>query len=708
MNQLGYFVRKFLCSIAQSVVYLVVFVPSAFAAFGLSSSQDFYTVDTGSGLVFSVRRTDNGVSTQSAGDIASLTYNGVEYQNQQRGSQINSGFDWLYDATSSVSVNATTVSNNYIKVTVKAGDLTHYYMARNGYPNIYMGTYFTAEPDVHGQVRYIMRLNEGLLPYSPEPSDLRGTVSTVESSDIFALSNGETRSKHYSNNRLKDWQFFGASSGYVGMWMVRDNQEGGSGGPFYRSLLMQTGSDQELTYIVNYAQSQTEPYRTGVLNSYTFVVTDGSDPNTIIDTSWFNQMALLGYMAPADRGRVAGVGIANRDQNYAYTVGFANEKAQYWVDANPDSGGFSRDNMRPGSYTMTVYKNELAVASDTVTVNAGQTTILNTLTIADDPSDIAAVWRIGDWDGSPKEFLNGDNLTTMHPSDPRLANWDADNFIVGTSESSSFPAYMWKEINNDHVVYFRLSASEFNEDHTVRIGLTTAYANGRPRIAVNNWVSAITSGSTQSKTRSLTTGSYRGNNVTYSFNVPASAWKKNSTEWNELTITAISGSGLSGYLSAGFSVDSVDLLKNPNAVSSSSWSPSSSSSSSLSVSSSSSSSLSSRSISSSSSSSLILSSSSSNSSLSSSSSSSAAGGVQAMVTINNDWGSGYCASLSLTNTGSSAVSWNVVVPVAGTVISLWNGRWQQSGSALTVSGVSWNSVLAAGKSDSSVGFCAFR
>ena len=55
------------------------------AAFGLTTSTDFYTVDTGAGLVFKIRRTDNGVSTQSAGDIASLVWNGVEYQDQSRG-----------------------------------------------------------------------------------------------------------------------------------------------------------------------------------------------------------------------------------------------------------------------------------------------------------------------------------------------------------------------------------------------------------------------------------------------------------------------------------------------------------------------------------------------------------------------------------------------------------------------------------------------
>ena len=153
-----------------------IFSKPSIAAFSLSTSTDFYTVDTNAGLTFSIRRTDNGSSTQSPGDIASLKINGVEYQNQSRGSQINSGFDWLYSNTSSVSVSAQVINTNYIKVTVQAGDLTHYYMARNGYPHIYMATHFTTEPSVHGHVRYILRMSRSLLPYGPEPSDISQTV----------------------------------------------------------------------------------------------------------------------------------------------------------------------------------------------------------------------------------------------------------------------------------------------------------------------------------------------------------------------------------------------------------------------------------------------------------------------------------------------------------------------------------------------------
>mgnify|MGYP000280103379 CR=1 FL=1 len=538
----------------------LIFAQQANAAFSLNTSTDFYTVDTNAGVVFSIRRTDNGSSTQSPGDLASLKINGVEFQNQSRGSQINSGFDWLYNGTSAVSVSAQTINTDYIKVTVQAGDLTHYYMARNGYPHIYMGTYFSNEPDIHGHVRYILRMQRNQLPYGPEPSDISQTVSTVEAGDIFALNNGETRSKHYSNMRAKDWSYIGATGSGVGVWLVKDDQEGSSGGPFYRSLLNQGSStDQEITYIVNYAQAQTEAYRTGLLNHYTLVVTDGSDPSTP-DTSWFSQMSLSGYLANSGRGRVAGVGISNLDGNYDYTVGFANASAQYWADANPSSGYYSRDNMRPGTYTMTTYKNELAVDSRSVSVQAGQVTILNSFSINNDPSDDSAIWRIGDWDGTPKEFLNGDKLTTMHPSDVRMSNWDPSNYIVGTTSDTGFPAYMWKDINNDHIIYFKLSSAQLAQAHTLRIGITCAFAGGRPNITVNNWTSSFQSASSQPGTRNLTTGTYRCNNTTYTFDVPASAWQTNSGDWNILTVSVISGTTTTGYLSPSISVDAIDLL----------------------------------------------------------------------------------------------------------------------------------------------------
>ncbi|MFM2482379.1 rhamnogalacturonan lyase B N-terminal domain-containing protein [Celerinatantimonas sp. YJH-8] len=533
--------------------------PWALADFGLTTSTDYYTVDTGAGLIFKILRQDGGSNTRSPGDIASLVIDGVEYEQPNRGSQINSGFDYLYTSDSSVSLSAQQVNSQTIKITVTAGHLTHYYMARRGERRIYMATYFTEEPTTMGLVRFILRMQYDRLPHGPEPADISQTVSTVEAHDIFALANGETRSKHYSNHRLMDWKYIGGTGNHIGIWVVRDNGEGGSGGPFYRSLLNQvTAHANEITYIVNYNEAQTEALRTHVLNAYTLVVTDGSAPSTNIDTSWFSQMSLLGYVPDSQRGRVAGVGINGMDSDYQYTVGFANSRAQYWTHPS-SSGYFSLDRMLPGTYTMTIYKNELAVHTQSITVSAGSITSLHTITITGDPSQQSAIFRVGHWDGTPTEFLNGDKVTTMHPSDVRMANWSTPTWTAGSSSSRDFPAYIWKDVNNGRQISFRLSNSQRQSAHTVRVGITVAYANARPIIKVNDWQSSVPAISQQPSTRTLTIGTYRGNNHTYEFTVPASAWNTQSS-WNTLTISAASGSGGSQYLSAGFSVDCIDLL----------------------------------------------------------------------------------------------------------------------------------------------------
>lgn len=534
---------------------------SAYAAgFGLSEDANFYTIDTGAGLVFKIRRTDNGVSTQSAGDIASLVYNGVQYQDQSRGSQLNSGFDFLYTGVSAVNVSAAALGPDFIRVTVQAGDLTHYYIARRGYPHIYMGTYFTSEPSTLGLARYILRVPVAVLPNGPVPSDIRNNTGAIESGDIFGLSNGQTRSKHYSNMRLKDWSYIGATGPNVGLWMVRDNNEGNSGGPFYRSLLNQgTSTNQEITYIINYGEGQTEPFRPGILNTYTLVFTNGSAPPAL-DTSFFASMGMSGFVGAEARGRVAGVGLLGRDSRYEYTVGFSSPTAQYWAKADADTGHFDSPGMIPGTYTMKVYKNELVVDTRTVTVAAGQTVALNSITISGDPSAATALWRIGDWDGSPAELLNGDKVTTMHPSDVRMASWTPGDFVVGTSSAATgFPAYQWKNVNGTISIRFNLRQSQI-VPLTLRAGITVAYAGGRPKAQVNGWISANPAASTQPNTRTLTVGTYRGNNTMYTFNIPASELVVGE---NVLTLTAISGSSGTTYLSPGYAWDAVDLIATP-------------------------------------------------------------------------------------------------------------------------------------------------
>ncbi|MDO3381613.1 cellulose binding domain-containing protein [Gilvimarinus algae] len=82
--------------------------------------------------------------------------------------------------------------------------------------------------------------------------------------------------------------------------------------------------------------------------------------------------------------------------------------------------------------------------------------------------------------------------------------------------------------------------------------------------------------------------------------------------------------------------------------------------------------------------------------------------VKAELAVSSDWNSGYCGNIVLTNTTDESQVWNVALDIDGTISSLWNGNWNQNGSTLMVSGLSWNGVLQPGQTNASVGFCANR
>ncbi|MEU1474141.1 rhamnogalacturonan lyase B N-terminal domain-containing protein [Streptomyces sp. NPDC005760] len=521
------------------------------ASFGYSDDGSNYVVDTGASLVFKVSKTN--------GDLTSLVYKGTEYQGYGgKNSHIESGL-----GTSTVTIKQ---SGSTILISVAYGTLRHYYAARSGENNVYLWTN-RADTSV-ASTRFILRVKAGLF-LNDEPDSYTYAPTTIEASDVFAKSDGQTRSKHYSKRRVMDYDYIGWSANGVGLWIVRSNHEKASGGPFYRSLLRHQSADGGGLYeILHYAQNQTENERFGLQGPYVIALTDGGAPSSslypgTLTTSWADSLGISGYVAAGGRGKVAGVGITGRNTAYPYTVGLANSAAQYWGSARSSDGYFSIGGVLPGTYTLTVFKSELAVYTTSVTVTAGGTTTLNSIAIpsSNDPSNASAIWRINDWTGTPSGFKNADLMTYAHPSDVRASSWTGNVVIGSGSETSGFPCYLWKDVNSGLLVYFKLTAAQAAAAHTLRIGVTTAYANGRPQVVVNDtWTSAIPSPPTQPSTRSLTNGSYRGNNYTFTYSVPASAWLTDTGQYNVLKINVVSGSGSTDYLSAGTAIDAIDLL----------------------------------------------------------------------------------------------------------------------------------------------------
>jgi rhamnogalacturonan endolyase len=511
---------------------------TAVPAFGVTASGGYLTVSSGAGLVFKVN--------QSNGDITSITYNGgSELQSQSKGSHIASGIG----ATATY-----TVSGTVAKITLTTPTLVHYLLVRQNENTIYMGTYVTAEPSV-GELRWITRLNGSVFTGVPVESNLRGNDGNVESTDVFHMPDGTTRSKYYGNQRAIDLAVRGVTGSGIGAFMAYGSRESSSGGPFFRDIQNQSGTDSEVYNYMNSGHNQTEAWRMGFHGPYALIFNDGTSTPAVPDMSWMGSYSLSGWVAPTGRGKVVLNGLSGMNTAYTYTAAFANTTAQYWARTN-SAGSMSLPNMKPGSYTMTVYKNELGVYSEQVTVSAGGTTTLNTRTITDDPSSAAAVWRIGDWDGTPLELLNGQTISIRHPSDVRNPSWGPVTYAVG-SANNKFPAAQWKtSANSPTTVTFNLTAAQVAA-HTVRIGITAAYAGGRPQITVNGWTSSAPAASTQPDSRSLTIGTYRGNNTLYTYAVPASAFVAGA---NTLSINTASGSSGTGFLSPGFGYDALDLL----------------------------------------------------------------------------------------------------------------------------------------------------
>jgi rhamnogalacturonan endolyase len=515
---------------------------AATGTFAVTDGANDITVDTGGGLVFVVPK-DNA-------SISSLRWRGAELNDAAKASQIASGVAGT--ATSTL-----LASGQTSLVTVDCGTLVHYFATRAHENVVYMATFVTAEPSV-GELRWITRLKGDLLTGVPAQSNNSGSTGNIESTDVFGYADGQSTSKFYGNQQARDLAIRGVTGSGVGVFMSYGSRESSSGGPFFRDIQNQssTDADSELYNYMNSGHNQTQAVRTGVLyGPYALSLTTGCTP-TIPDFGWMSTLNLQGWVAPAARGAVVGTGITGRDPRYVYTVGFDNPTAQYWVTADASTGAFAASNMKAGAYAMTVYKGELAVLTENVTVTAGGSASVGDLAITADPSAVAAVWRIGDWDGTPLEFRNGANLADMHPSDVRMSAWGPVPFVVGTNAPGDFPAVQFRGANSPTTIRFNLTAAQV-ASHTVTIGTTSAYAGGRPVITVNAFTSSTPPAPTQPDSRSVTIGTYRGNDTTYTYAVPASAFVAGM---NTLVIDVASGSSdLGTWLSANWAYDVVEL-----------------------------------------------------------------------------------------------------------------------------------------------------
>jgi spore germination protein YaaH len=89
------------------------------------------------------------------------------------------------------------------------------------------------------------------------------------------------------------------------------------------------------------------------------------------------------------------------------------------------------------------------------------------------------------------------------------------------------------------------------------------------------------------------------------------------------------------------------------------------------------------------------------------SSNASAGKVEMLLTIRSDWGTGYCADVRVSNPLSTALLWQVSLPMDDMIRTMWDAVCTYQKHQTIISGAAWNRLLAPGQSVV-FGFCATR
>jgi len=297
---------------------------------------------------------------------------------------------------------------------------------------------------------------------------------------------------------------------------------------------------------MNSGHAQTEAYRMGLHGPYGMAFTSGETASSNLDFSFFSQLGVTGFVPKSSRGYVSGTvsGISSDGVVHWY-----NDVAQYWVKS---VGSFTSPAMKPGTYTMVLYKGELKVQTITgVTVSAGATTSCSIVSAESVPSSM--VFRIGTVDGRPTGFKDAANQLYMHPSDSRMSSWAPVTLTWGSMSAADFPMAQIKAVNDPTTINVSLSNTYAR---TLRIFTTISFAGGRPSVKVNSYSPAAPAAPVKIDSRGFTRGAYRGYGEVYTFSIPSSALVAGV---NTIQISCISGSSGTGFLSPNFIYDAVEL-----------------------------------------------------------------------------------------------------------------------------------------------------
>lgn len=127
--------------------------------------------------------------------------------------------------------------------------------------------------------------------------------------------------------------------------------------------------------------------------------------------------------------------------------------------------------------------------------------------------------------------------------------------VAVSSGAGAVPMAIFKDLGS-LTLTFSLSSSQIGA-RVFEIATTLAFAGGRPVITVNNsWTSSIPAAPSQPDSRGVTRGTWRGNNILYTYNIPSGVLVSGS---NTVSIGVASGSSGAQFLSPNVVLDMLRL-----------------------------------------------------------------------------------------------------------------------------------------------------
>src|SRR5262249_9768827 len=164
-----------------------------------------------------------------------------------------------------------------------------------------------------------------------------------------------------STRRAMHLTIRGVTGNGVGVYMDYGSRESSAGGPFFRDIEQQGTDNSDLYNYLWSAHNQTESQRLGVLDAPYALMGTRRPASGARDLSFMYGLGFRGSVPASGRGFVVGKAMGV-PAGVPAVVGFANSQAQYWAVAG-SNGNFSSPAMKPGTYTQTLYQDELGVAT---------------------------------------------------------------------------------------------------------------------------------------------------------------------------------------------------------------------------------------------------------------------------------------------------------------------------------------------------------